>query len=45
MFVCEEELESFSTIFHCVSEQQHGERKCADTTGTVLVPWAGHFQR
>ena len=22
----------------------HRERKCADTTGTVLVPWAGHFQ-
>jgi len=22
----------------------HWERKCADTTGTVLVPWAGHFQ-
>jgi len=21
------------------------ERKCADTVGTVLVPWAGHFQR
>ena len=20
------------------------ERKCADTIGTVLVPWAGHFQ-
>jgi len=20
------------------------ERKCADTVGTVLVPWAGHFQ-
>jgi len=20
------------------------ERKCADTTDTVLVPWAGHFQ-
>ena len=20
------------------------ERKCADTTGTVPVPWAGHFQ-
>ena len=19
------------------------ERKCADTTGTELVPWAGHF--
>jgi len=19
------------------------ERKCADTIGTVLVPWAGHF--
>jgi len=23
---------------------EHRERKCADTTGTVLVPWAGHFQ-
>jgi len=22
----------------------YGERKCADTIGTVLVPWAGHFQ-
>ena len=22
----------------------NGERQCADTTGTVLVPWAGHFQ-
>ena len=22
----------------------HGEWKCADTIGTVLVPWAGHFQ-
>jgi len=21
------------------------ERKCADTIGTVLVAWAGHFQR
>jgi len=21
-----------------------GERKCADTRGTVPVPWAGHFQ-
>jgi len=20
------------------------ERKCADTIGTVLVPWTGHFQ-
>ena len=20
------------------------KRKCADTIGTVLVPWAGHFQ-
>jgi len=20
------------------------ERKCADTNGTVLVPWAGHFR-
>jgi len=23
--------------------QSNGERKCADTIGTVLVPWAGHF--
>jgi len=23
----------------------HREQKCADTIGTVLVPWAGHFQR
>jgi len=22
----------------------HRERKCADTTGTVLVPWAGRIQ-
>ena len=21
------------------------EQKCADAIGTVLVPWAGHFQR
>ena len=24
--------------------RRHRERKCADTIGTVLVPWAGHFQ-
>jgi len=24
--------------------QCYRERKCADTTGTVLVPWVGHFQ-
>jgi len=24
---------------------ENRERKCADTTGTVLVPSAGHFQR
>ena len=23
---------------------RYRERKCADTIGTVLVPWAGHFQ-
>jgi len=22
----------------------HGERKCADTIGTLPVSWAGHFQ-
>ena len=27
------------TSFYCMREQ-----KCADTIGTVLVPWAGHFQ-
>ena len=25
------------------SSHNHRERKCADTIGTVLVPWAGHF--
>jgi len=24
--------------------RRYRERKCADTTGTVLVPWTGHFQ-
>jgi len=24
---------------------KHRERQCADTTGTVPVLWAGHFQR
>ena len=23
---------------------QNRERNCADTIGTVLIPWAGHFQ-
>ena len=27
-----------------VTDERHRERKCADTIGTVLVPWAGHFQ-
>ena len=25
------------------SDCGYRERKCADTIGTVLVPWAGHF--
>jgi len=25
-------------------QKDPGERKCADTIGTVQVPWAGHFQ-
>jgi len=25
--------------------RHYTERECADTIGTVLVPWAGHFQR
>ena len=27
-----------------VQRPNHRERKCADTIGTMLVPWAGHFQ-
>ena len=26
------------------AESGNRERKCADTIGTVLVPWTGHFQ-
>ena len=30
---------------HTDTRARHNkERKCADTTGTVLVPWAGRFQ-
>ena len=28
----------------CHRDDSYRERKCADTIGTVLVPWAGHFQ-
>jgi len=28
----------------CMMSFAYRERKCADTIGTVLVPWAGHFQ-
>jgi len=28
-------------LHHC--HPMYRERKCADTTGTVLVPWTGHF--
>jgi len=36
----------FSRRSHCqaASHASHRELKCADTIGTVLVPWAGHFQ-
>jgi len=30
--------------FESWREISNRERKCADTIGTVLVPWAGHFQ-
>jgi len=23
---------------------RHGKRKCADTIGTIAVPWAGHIR-
>jgi len=29
---------------HRQKGQCDGEQKCADAIGTVLVPWAGHFQ-
>jgi len=31
-------------IHTCTLLARYRERKCADTTGTALVPWAGHFQ-
>jgi len=33
-----------STLADVQNYVRNRERKCADTTGTVLVPWAGHFQ-
>ena len=30
---------------HAESGSRYKERKCADTIGTVLVPWTGYFQR
>jgi len=36
-------VHSFRFEFKIVYEL-HRERKCADTIGTVLVPWAGHFR-
>ena len=31
--------------YYCAAKHNpYRERKCADTIGTVLVPWAGHFQ-
>ena len=40
---------SYAYFPQCVANQRtayrrYGERKCADTVGTVPVPWAGHFQ-
>jgi len=32
------------TMFLGHVQWNSSERKCADTVGTVLVPWAGHFQ-
>jgi len=29
----------------CLYRRESKGKKCADTIGTVLVPWAGHFQR
>ena len=33
-----------NVLYHEEEEMQACERKCADTTGTVLVTWAGQFQ-
>ena len=32
-------------LYVTVRLHRYTERNCADTIGTVLVPWAGHFQR
>jgi len=31
-------------LYGVQNAEAYKERNCADTTGTVLVPWAGHFQ-
>ena len=36
---CANSVRRYRPIFH-----PDRERKCADTIGTVLVRWAGHFQ-
>ena len=35
---------SVSTLYFAGLGRCCRERKCADTIGTVLLPWAGHFQ-
>jgi len=32
------------TRVRLTARDRHTERHCADTTGTVPTPWAGHFQ-
>jgi len=37
-------LQTLATYTFVANLFMHRERKCADTIGTVPVPWAGHFQ-
>jgi len=39
-----ERRRNFEAGLEVISYRQHRERKCADTIGTVPVPWAGHCQ-
>jgi len=32
------------TVVHLQAIEASRERQCADTIGTVVLPWAGHFQ-
>ena len=39
-----EYVRHFLLVRLCKIYTEYRERKCADAIGTVLVPWASHFQ-